>query len=600
MRLRTKPAVTSRLQPPIEAVIASAGIVPDVMAPFRGRRRLRLTSEQREKAWKPKKKWGKARHERSKARWEAKLAEPAPAPAAPRSGPRLRVKRAPAADGADNQELVFEIRQRAAEARAKFLELCRTDVNAFNEYVLRDDVTGEAIEQSPFHLQLQAELTQYQQLVTMSHPDSGKTNQLIGRLLFKLGKNPNLRVMWLCNAEDSAMKTLATVRRYIESSTQLHEVFPNLKKGDVWKDDSIVIARTAYSRDPSVVAVGYNSKRIQGSRVDFLVVDDLLDSQVTATEGQRRKLSSWVKNTCLTRLTDGAEVAFLTNAWHPRDFAHELVKERGWKLLKRPIRNPDGKIWWHRWSESRLALLKKSLGPLEYARSYECDPRDDGSRVFRPDHVEYAKKRGEGYGFIHDLDIMPDDCIVVTGVDLAAAAEDVKSRGARTAITSVFFHNNQVRQVVRMRTGRWRATQILNEINTVGQIFPRNHWIVVESNAVQRWIIDLATQNDMDVGVPLVPFHTGRNKMDPRFGVASLAAEFEGRHWILPASCYTEEEQEEVEALIAEMIDYVPEAHTGDRLMSLWFAREIGRRIFAKFFGQGGDRKAGSIVRAIG
>lgn len=930
MRVRTKPAakvVTSRLQPSIEEILASGGIIPDIMKPFRGRPRYApLTPEQRAKAWKPK---------RSGRTRQKKVVELEPIVPQPSKGPRLRMKRAPARDSTD-QELEFALRQKAAEARAKLLELCRTDVDTFVEYVMRDDKTGDRIEQSPFHLQLQRELTQFQQMVTMSHPDSGKalaldteiptpngwstmgalqvgdrvfdsqgrpcnvtfttgiqlnrkvfevefedgavlkadadhrwlvrkrqslgttvvttadmlarlrendghytwsvpvtrpvqhvrhrlllrpyvlgawlgngssqnaalcffepdrfvwdqcvgfvgghmprrdsrnprvlsgtlgtdagvvrgklrrlgvlqnkhipscylqaaevdrrellaglldtdgyvdpktgrveltfcnerlstdalelvrslgyratmaqsdaklngrvvgqrwriaftagepvfrlprkrdsqrlatercrwkhvvairemrsvpvrcisvdspdrtylagrsytvthnTNQLIGRLLFKLGKNPNLRAMWLCNSEDSAMKTLATVRRYIESSTQLHEVFPALKKGDTWKDDSIVIARTAYSRDPTVVAVGYNSKRIQGSRVDFLIVDDLLDAQVTATESQRRKLSSWMKNTVFTRLTDGAEVAFLTNAWHPRDFAHELVKERGWHLLRRPIRNADGKIWWHRWTEQRLALMKKSLGPLEYARSYECDPRDDGSRVFRPEHVEYAKTRGEGYGFIHDLDIMPDDCIVVTGIDLAAAAQDVKTRGARTAITSVFFHRNQTRQVVRMRSGRWRASQILQEICAVGQVFPRNHWIVVESNAVQRWIIDLASQQgDMDVGVPLVPFHTGRNKMDPQFGVASMAAEFEGRRWVLPASCFTTEEQEEVEALMAEMIDYVPEAHTGDRLMSLWFAREIGRRIFAKFFGLGGgsDRRAGSVVRAIG
>jgi hypothetical protein len=48
------------------------------------------------------------------------------------------------------------------------------------------------------------------------------------------------------------------------------------------------------------------------------------------------------------------------------------------------------------------------------------------------------------------------------------------------------------------------------------------------------------------------------------------------------------------------MIDYVPEEHTGDYLMSLWFAREVGRRIFNKFFGDDGSRKEGSIVRAIG
>lgn len=755
-------------------------------------------------------------------------------------GPRIRVKVPKGRSTNEDRELEMALRRRAAEAKAKLHELCRSDINAFCEYVMRDDLTGQPVEQSDFHLQLQRDFDRHRQIVVMSHPESGKalplsteiptpdgwttmgelrvgdmvfggdgqpcwvtfatevqhghrlfaltfddgvtikadsdhqwlairrsdakcevlttsklaedpaawsvplckpirpppeavedgvdlfqlgwdlasadcddqkwarasvaqreqvirglieasgthsggrgcltfdtealahkaagllraqgywaavrdaheecwrvrfrsdvsakklvsirevasepvrciqvdssdhtylcdrsytvthnTNQMaIARVLFELGNNPNLRVMLLYNAEDSAMKTLSTIRRYVESSAELQAVFPNLKRGEIWKDDSIVVARTAYSRDPSVVAVGYNSRRIQGSRVDMVIIDDLLDALVTATEGQRKKLSSWVKNTVLTRLTEKARVAFLTNAWHPRDLAHELVKDRGWHLLRRPIRDPNGQIWWKKWSEERLATIKRSLGALEYARSFECDPRDDGTRVFRPEHVEFALTRGRGYGFLRSVEMLAQDCIIVTGVDLAAAVDDSKTQGAKTVLTSVFFHPNKDRQVVRIRAGRMRAIQILRELAAVAQAFPYNHWIVVENNGVQRWILELASQNEIDVGVALVPFQTGKNKADPRFGVASMAAEFESRHWILPSSCYDPAEQEHVAELVSQMIDYVPEAHTGDYLMSLWFAREIGRRIFARFAGtpvDGGGR--GSAVRAIG
>lgn len=434
-------------------------------------------------------------------------------------------------------------------------------------------------------------------LAGRSYTVTHNTSQAIGRVLWELGRNPNLRVMLLYNAEEAAMNTLSSIKKYIEESDELRAVFPNLRRGSVWKDDSIIVARTVFDRNPSVIAVGYNSRRIGGSRIDLLIVDDLLDQAVTGTEAQRRKLSSWVKITVFTRLAAEAMVAFLTNAWHPRDLAHELVKERGWHQLKRPIRNPDGAIWWSWWTEERLRQKRKDLGPLEYARSFECNPRDDGSRVFRPEHVEYALERGKGYGFIHSLDIMPDRCLVVTGVDLAAG-DDTKKQGARTALCSVFFHPNQDRQVARLRSGRWRARQILEELGIVGNLFPRNHWIVVENNGVQRWILDLANENEMDVGVALVPFQTGRNKTDPRLGVASMSAEYESKRWILPSSCETEEEQAEVESLVSQMIDYVPEAHTGDALMAKWMAREIGRKIFARFFGSGAT--GGSIVRSIG
>jgi len=424
------------------------------------------------------------------------------------------------------------------------------------------------------------------------------TNIAVGRVLWELGRNPNLRVMLLYNAEDSAAKTLGAIKRYIETSRELQQVFPLLKRGSIWKDDQIFIQRSAFDRNPSVVAVGYNSRRIGGSRVDLLIIDDLLDAIVTATEAQRRKLSSWVKNTVMTRLSTNALVAFLTNAWHPRDLAHELIKERGWHLICRPIRDPDGSISWPtRWTERRLKQKRKDLGPLEYARSFECNPRDDEARVFRPEHIEQALKAGKGYGFLSGVDVMPENCLIVTGIDLAAG-DDTKTKGARTVLSSVFFHPNQDRQLVRMRSGRWRARQILDHVAAVGQLFPTNHWIVVENNGVQRYILDLAHENGVEVGVSLVPFTTGRNKADPRFGIASLAAEFEARRWVLPSDC-DPDDQEEVEGLVSQLIDYVPEAHTGDRLMATWFAREIGRRIFARFYGSG-RFYSGSSVRAIG
>jgi hypothetical protein len=519
----------------------------------------------------------------------------------------LLEERSPAHEPTD-AEVEAELRARAAEARAAFLELCRNDDNAFCEYVLRDDESGEPVEQNAFHVELHDALTSKRRVVVMSHPESGKTSQLIGRVLRALGRNPNLRVMLLYASEDAAKKTLGAIKRYIEESEALHSVFPALTRGPIWQDDAITVARTAFSKDPSVVAVGYNSRRIQGSRVDLLVIDDLLDANVTATESQRKKLAKWVKNTVFTRLTANAMVAFLTNAWHPRDLAHELTKSSGWHLIKRPILNPDKSISWpERWTEERLRQVKRDLGSLEYARSFECDPRDDEARVFRPEHVDRALERGEGYGFVSRLQMMPKT-IVVTGVDLAAAVSDEMStegrgaqkKGGKTAITSVFFHPNGDRQVLRIRSGRWRASQILDNLAAVAQAYPDNHWIVVENNGVQRWILDLARDNGVEVGVALVPFTTGRNKTDPRFGVASLAAEFEREVWILPSDCQSEDDANEVEELVSALIDYVPEAHTADVLMSLWFAREVGRKIWTRFYGKDSANASGSAVHAIG
>jgi hypothetical protein len=77
-----------------------------------------------------------------------------------------------------DQELAASVRRRAAEARAQLLELCRRDVNAFCEHVLRDDQTGEPIEQTQFHVQGHAALDKFKRVVIKAHPESGKALSL--------------------------------------------------------------------------------------------------------------------------------------------------------------------------------------------------------------------------------------------------------------------------------------------------------------------------------------------------------------------------------------------------------------------------------------
>jgi hypothetical protein len=103
---------------------------------------------------------------------------------------------------------------------------------------------------------------------------------------------------------------------------------------------------------------------------------------------------------------------------------------------------------------------------------------------------------------------------------------------------------------------------------------------VVENNAAQDFIVQFARGQ---FAVPIRPFTTGRNKAHPEFGVESIAAEMAGGKWVIPNNegrCTPE-----VDAWISEMLYYDPTAHTGDRLMASWFAREGARLGDAKVSG---------------
>jgi hypothetical protein len=408
------------------------------------------------------------------------------------------------------------------------------------------------------------------------------TNQLaIGRVLWELGRNPNLRVMIIGNTQDGAKKSLQSIKKYIEKSEELHLVFPDLRRGDIWQDVAISVNRPTYSKDASITAVGYGSNNVLGSRVDLMIFDDLLNMEITATEAQRRKVSRWVRTTALARCTKDAMVAFLTNAWHPRDLSQELVKERGWHQCKRPIRIDGKSVWAARWSEERINKRFKDLGSLEFARVFMCEPRDEGDMIFKIDFFVLCKKRGAKVMPVQSLEMVPNGCVVVSGVDIGSR----RIAGASTSIFTLLIHPNGTRQPLWIEAGRWGATELLKRVVSTGQRY--KGVVAVENNGIQQHLVDLAIESEQDV-VSIIPYYTGTQKADPRFGVASLSSELEGGRWIWP-DCFpglmARNVADQLEECVVECLDYTPEQHTGDRLMSMWIAREVGRRIHAYLYG---------------
>ncbi|MCK5641011.1 MAG: hypothetical protein KAJ19_09450, partial [Gammaproteobacteria bacterium] len=97
---------------------------------------------------------------------------------------------------------------------------------------------------------------------------------------------------------------------------------------------------------------------------------------------------------------------------------------------------------------------------------------------------------------------------------------------------------------------------------------------MVENNAAQDYILQFARVDPRGL-LPMRAFTTGRNKAHPEFGIESLATELYNGMWIIPNT--GGETHPEVLEWINEMLYYSPAAHTGDRLMASWFAREAVR-----------------------
>jgi len=465
-------------------------------------------------------------------------------------------------------------------ARMLRLELARRDPNVFVPMILRDEETGAYVKQAPYHSAWQQLVTDHKRTVLWSHVESGKTQQVtIARVIWELGCDTSLRIALVSNTGTQATKMLRSISQYITDSAEVKRIFPDLKPGVQWTSEAITVERDTPAKDPSIQATGMHGN-ILGARLDFLIMDDVLDYENTRTDYQRAEALRWIESTLFGRLTRRARVVFIGNAWHRNDAMHMLAQRAGWHAVKFTVADPVTmeSNWPERWDKERIIDKKQELGPLEFARQMMCEPRADGQSRFLSTDIERCLDRGRGTKFVYNADTV--DGTIITGVDLAVSK---KSDAAMTVLFTIAILQSGDRRVLNINAGRWTAQEIISQLEDTYHRFGGH--IFVESNAAQKFIVQLAQDKDL----PVRPFHTGKNKTHPTYGVESLSAEFARGQRIIPCN-YDGSMEKSVREWVDEILYYDPVSHTGDRLMASWIAREGARRSMGVYrFALAGD-----------
>jgi len=458
-------------------------------------------------------------------------------------------------------------------AEAQLCELARTDIRAFVSYVMRDEETGGLVDLCPMHEAWHALADRHDRLILWSFAEAGKSfNLSVARTLFMLGRDPTLRFAIVSNNTTQAEKIAGLIARYILESEELHQVFPNLVPDPSmpWNSGQITVKRPTRAAQPSVQVVGIGSN-IQGSRIDVAILDDVLNRDNTRTENNRRETLDWYIKTIPGRMTRRGRIIAIGNVFHKEDLLHVLARNRRFHAYKFPIQHKDGTPAWPEvWPLERIAEKREELSskPAEIKIQLDCEPVDDKDSRIKQAWIDKCKARGEGKTQIYALREIPAGCKVYVGVDLGVGR---KKANARTVYFALLIHPNGDRQVLWIEAGRLAADEIMNMIIEMHQRF---HGIfVVENVQAQDYICQLMTKY---TAIPILPFTTGKNKADPSFGVEAMGVEFANGKWIIPNDngiC-----DPEVETWLNEVLAFHPDAHTGDSLMSSWFAKE-GERL---------------------
>lgn len=451
-------------------------------------------------------------------------------------------------------------------------------------------------------------------------PDHAKTVTLtIDYVTYLIVTNPNERVVLVSKTQELAKQMLWAIKqrlthpKYARMQRDFGPAEGFNSEDAIWQADRIYFPssiRDPEEKDPTVQAIGIGGQ-IYGVRSTKIFLDDaVLLSNAHLHESQRR----WLTQEVITRLGDTGQLVVVGTRVDPIDLYSELrnpdnypdEEEPPWTYLGMPAvleYADDSKDWvtlwprsdqrwpnsedqadedglYPRWSGPKLAKRRALVGPRIWSLVYmQMDVPSDS--IFQPADIKACTNGNRTVGVLsssnpHHRDSGMQGLYVICSMDPAMAGE--------TATIAYAVDPKDLKRYV-LEAHRMRAPSpqaIRDIIQHWTDKYQPSCWIV-EKNAFQLFLTrdEQIRQYLANRGVSLVEHYSSNNKLDPDFGVASLAPLFTERMIELPSS----HNSEGVKALVEQLITWRPGAKGKDLVqdlpMALWFAEIKAREVVA-------------------
>ena len=435
-------------------------------------------------------------------------------------------------------------------------------------------------------------------------------------------RNPNFRVLIVSQTQQLAADFLYAIKQRLT-----HPMYEALQsayaagvgfnsKSASWQATRVTFGdelRESSEKDPNIEAVGIGGQ-IYGKRADMIIVDDAVTLK---NANEFEKQIRWLTQDVRSRLNPTGKLIVIGTRVASVDLYRELRQEDRypgglvpWKYLAMPAlleadEDPDKwvTLWpasdmpfdgqteaekteeglYPRWSGRNLYNERQAMDASTWALVYQqqdvsenaaFDPvcvrgSIDGMRKsgrLEPGHPGHPKDLS-GFTFICGMDpaIVGDTAAICYAIDRATSKRYI---------------------VDALKITRPSPQQIRDIILNWTSLYSPSEWII-EKNAFQAFLTQdegirqhLATR-----GVLLKEHHTGSNKWDSGFGVASMATLFgtkqhDGKHHRDNLIHLPSDQTENVKALIEQLITWTPTTKgKTDMVMALWFCEIRAREM---------------------
>jgi hypothetical protein len=446
-------------------------------------------------------------------------------------------------------------------------------------------------------------------------PEHSKTMTISSDYVtYRICKNPNVRVLLVSKTQDFAKQIMYSIKQRLTSpryaKLQMHFAPPDGfdGPGSVWQAATVYLgsdSRDSREKDPNLTAIGIGGQTY-GRRCDLIIADDCI---VLSNANQYESQIRWVQQELLTRIGPGGRLIVAGTRVDSIDFYREL---------RNPERYPDGKSpwtylaqpavlqyaenkrdWVTLWPKSNVpwddldegdpdltpdenGLYPRWTGPRLYHRRGLVDPKT-WSMVYQQDEVSEAsifdvKTVRSCVNGNRTVGVMREENPHhrkggMAGLYVICSMDPAMTGDTATIVYALDVQTQRRYVLDANRMPSPTPQMIKNLIRAWTDKYNPNAW-VIEKNAFQLYLTrDEEIRSFLaNRGVAMMEHYSGSNKLDPDFGVASVAPLFSEQMIELPSS----HNSEGVKALIEQLVTWMPGVKGKDLKqdlpMALWFA----------------------------
>jgi hypothetical protein len=313
-----------------------------------------------------------------------------------------------------------------------------------------------------------------EEVMVLAPPGHAKSTIGCTYAAWRLGRNPNLRVMVATHTTTYSQSLLRFIENII-STDFFKDVFGDLIPAEGtarWTASEKQLIRTEWkSGHPSLLALGVGSSTI-GYRSDLIICDDLVTQQNSMTDTQRNHLSNWYWGSLAKRLEPGGKIIVIGARFYKGDLYGTLLDE--YTTLEF-FSEPENPLWPERYGSESLEKARRQNFPMFLAQ-YCQTPIDLSTQLLREEDLHYYVEA-------------PDNLTIFIGVDPTVKAKSSSSRTPDKYAISVGGYDGSQIYILELIKASGNKDQQIDRVKKVCDKWHPN-LVLVEAESAQVWLFE--------------------------------------------------------------------------------------------------------------